>query len=130
MGTINDIKHFILLLFMILFAYANFFFIINNNTPKNEAYKRRNPTGKDFHCVDDYTTSPFLNSLIAMWLLGMGEFDLDGTYPEGENSYIVWTFFLTATFLVILVFMNMLIAIMSESFANVNAEKEESSLNE
>jgi len=58
----------------------------------------------------------------------MGEFDIDGTYSEGPNNVLCWFMFWLATFLILVVFMNMLIAIMSETYANVQEEFEESGL--
>ena len=36
--TLQDVKVFLLMLFLVIFAFANFFFIINYNTPMNENY--------------------------------------------------------------------------------------------
>lgn len=44
--------------------------------------------------------------------------------------FTVWTMFLLGTFLIIVVFLNMLIAIMSDTFARVQAIKEENTLKE
>lgn len=57
--------------------------------------------------------------MIGMWLLGLGEFDLDGSYSEGPDVLLCWFMFWFASFLVLVVFMNMLIAIMGETFSNV-----------
>jgi hypothetical protein len=53
-----------------------------------------------------------------MYLLSLGEFDMDG-FKEGPHKVVAWVFFLMGTFLCLLVFMNMLIAIMGETFAMV-----------
>jgi len=128
--TAKDIKPFMTLILLILFAFANFFFILNNNTPQNPVYAKTHPKA-DFHYVDDYLKGyDVINAIIAMWLLALGEFDLDGTYSEGDSSFIIWLAFILATFIVLIVFMNMMIAIMADSFAKVGGEKEESALNE
>jgi len=51
-----------------------------------------------------------------MWLLGLGEFSIDG-YGSGTDKYDAWLFFILATFLIMIVFMNMVIAIMTATFA-------------
>ena len=57
-----------------------------------------------------------------MYLTGLGEFDTEGyTYDGSPNLYMAWFFFLMATFLVAVVFMNMLIAIMGDTFGEVKA---------
>ena len=48
----------------------------------------------------------------------MGDFVYDD-YNNGESSILVWVFFLTATFIMCVVFMNMLIAIMGDTFGSV-----------
>ena len=57
-----------------------------------------------------------LNALLAMYMLSLGEFSYDG-FSNGENSNLSWVFFVFATFLCLVVFMNMLIAIMGDTFA-------------
>ena len=54
---------------------------------------------------------------------------MDG-FKEGPNVIIAWFFFLLATFLVLVVFMNMLIAMMGETFAVVQTIQEETALAE
>jgi hypothetical protein len=51
-----------------------------------------------------------------MYLLMLGEFYIDG-YKSGSYSLLTWIFFMLATFIVLVVFMNLLIAIMSETFS-------------
>lgn len=51
------------------------------------------------------------------------------TYSE-ENAAIMWVMFILATIIVQLIFMNMLIAIMSNSFARITAIQEQSTLRE
>jgi len=121
-------------------AFANFFFIINGNSPENEKFKdtdtykewraSKEPKDEDYHYVNGYTGNAVSNSMIAMWLLGLGEFDLDDSYSEGPNVMLCWFMFMLASFLVLTVFMNMLIAIMGETFSNVTAQYEESGLSE
>jgi hypothetical protein len=120
--TIYDIRIFALMLLIILAAFANFFFIINNNTPSNPNHVKKEKE-EDFHYVNDYVGQPFFNSLISMYLLGLGEFDLDG-YSKGPDVYFAWGFFILGTFLVLVVFMNMLIAIMGDTFSRVQERAE------
>ena len=59
----------------------------------------------------------------------LGEFDVDG-YSQGPNQYAAWCAFVLATFIVLVVFMNIIIAIMTESFNKVEQTKEELQLEE
>jgi hypothetical protein len=67
--------------------------------------------------------------MISMYLLGMGEFGMDG-YSTGQNVYTSFFFFIFGTFLVLLVFMNMLIAIMGDTFGTVQEVQDELALME
>ena len=60
-----------------------------------------------------------------MYLTGLGEFDNSG-YGHGPNKYMAYFFFILATWLVQIVFMNMLIAIMGNTYGIVKEEQEQS----
>jgi len=53
----------------------------------------------------------------------MGEFQYD-KYKDGHYGGFVWAMFLAASFINGVIFMNMLIAIMGETFNEVTADKE------
>lgn len=116
------------MLFLILCAFANFFYIINNNTPEGNAdYWEEGEEG--YHYVDKYVHNPVIDSFIAVYLMCLGEFDTDG-YSQGPNQYAAWVAFVLATFIVLVVFMNIIIAIMTESFNKVEQTKEQLQLEE
>ena len=62
--------------------------------------------------------------------MSLGEFDFDayGTNDMNYESYIVWLFFILGTFITMIVFMNLLIAIMGNTYNEVAIIEEESSL--
>jgi len=122
--TIADVKIFTLMLVIILFAFANFFYIIDQN-----AVLAISRGEIEAPYVDTFFGNTYMDSVLSMYLLGMGEFGLDA-YKEGPNSKMALTFFILGTFLVLVVFMNMLIAIMGDTFGNVQAKSEENSLRE
>ena len=132
-NTIADIRVFMVVVLLIIIAFANFFFILNIHTPdgsqgfqtkwKNlkiseNGWAENDPRiGKQsYSYIDDNMGDNVLNALLAMYLLSLGEFSFDG-FSKGENSNLAWVFFVIATFLCLVVFMNMLIAIMGETFA-------------
>ena len=61
--------------------------------------------------------SPISNSLLYAWRLGLGDWDTDPF--EGETSTSVWIIFVASTFICNLTFLNMLIAIMGDTFDKV-----------
>lgn len=59
-----------------------------------------------------------------MYLVSLGEFNsLDG-YSGSTNIKSAWLFFLMATIILLLLFMNMLIAVMSERFEAIRENKQ------
>lgn len=68
------------------------------------------------------TSNYVMDAWITQWILGLGEFDLD---PFAANeSDLQWFFFVSATFFTNIVFLNMLIAIMSDTFDKITEKKE------
>ena len=64
-------------------------------------------------------------------MLALGEFDFDDFGERGLLSKILlWLIFFFSTFMIQITFMNMLIAIMSQTFDNVSANSETSSIKE
>jgi len=59
--------------------------------------------------------------------MSLGEFDYSG-YGSGPDVKEAWIFFIIGTYLVLIVFMNVLIAIMGDSYAKVSETKEQSAL--
>lgn len=60
-----------------------------------------------------------LDAYIASYMQSMGEFTTD-TYNNGDNPKMIWFFFCLATFLTTITILNMLIAVMGETFAQQN----------
>lgn len=64
----------------------------------------------------EYYSSPIGDTLVSTYLLGaLGDFDSE-LYPQGPDAKAAMGMFLLATFIIAVVFMNMLIAIMGETF--------------
>jgi len=53
-----------------------------------------------------------------MYFICIGMFDVS-MYGKGSDEYYIWAMFLLGTFINLIVFMNMLIAIMSKTFDDV-----------
>jgi hypothetical protein len=68
---------------------------------------------------DSYTEIPILDVIISVYMMGaLGDFD-NQIYRVGYDKYWALGMFLLATFVICVVFMNMLIAIMGETFGTV-----------
>ena len=98
------------MVFIILFAFGNFYFVLNLNIDDNTE-------GWDTY-VESYTGIPYIDGIICAYLICLGDFNYS-PFKHGQfgNRYFLWIMFLIGTFINCVVFMNMLIAIMGETFA-------------
>ena len=62
-------------------------------------------------------------------MLSLGEFEVDNFEGEGKDI-IIWIIFITTTFITQVTFLNMLIAIMGDTFSRVTESKAQSGLRE
>ena len=93
------------MLVIVMIAFANFFYVIDMGD-------------KDSQYVGLYTSNSVINVLMEMYFISLGNFNL-GNYSNGENSGIIWTFFIIASFIIVVVFMNLLISIMGNTLGAV-----------
>lgn len=63
------------------------------------------------------------------YLTGLGEFDTDA-YDDHPNRILLWVYFMISTVLLQIVLLNLLIAIMGDTFDRVQEMKEEAKLKE
>ena len=111
--TISDSMNFMLMVFLIILSFANFFYVIDRNlvtlgAPGERYYDQYLSTPEINHDIIDVT--------ISVYMMGaLGDFD-STRYRTGYDRYFSMVMFLLATFIICVVFMNMLIAIMGETF--------------
>ena len=67
------------------------------------------------------------DSLVNQYLLGLGEFDFENFKPSKSTEF-AWFYFLMATFFTNIMFLNMLIAIMGDTFDRLTEKKDRNSL--
>jgi hypothetical protein len=78
--------------------------------------------------VPEITGYEFIDSILDVYLMGaLGAFE-PSTYQNGYGSRFAIPMLFLATFIISIVFMNMLIAIMGETFAQVQESSEENGL--
>ena len=66
-----------------------------------------------------------------MYILAVGDYDTDAFSNKGEiNQAVIWMVFFAATFMLQVTFMNMLIAIMGNTFEEVMEKKHQSAIEE
>ena len=94
-----------------LAAFANVMYIIN--------YKRIAIFEDEI--LEKYTENNVFNSLINQHLLGLGDFSIEGysDFDSYQDKILTWGTFFAGTFIIQIVFFNMLIAIMGDTFDKV-----------
>jgi hypothetical protein len=98
------------MLAIVICAFANVYFVIDSGD-RNSEY------------VGEYTSNILVNNFIEMYQIAIGNFNIDN-YSTGANSMIIWIFFIMASFIIVVVFMNLLIGIMSSTLNDVTDAEE------
>lgn len=103
---LKDMKFFMLILVVILLGFTNSTFVLLHP-----------PYG-------DVTVSQssILRSLVQMWSSVMGDFETT-IYDDAPDAWLLWMLFVLFTFIVIVVMLNLLIALMGDSYERVNNQK-------
>jgi hypothetical protein len=108
--------HFAMLYFLILFAFANGLYLLDLNRPEG---------------VDSASTvitgSLWIDTIINQYMLGLGEFNMD-PFAESPYGLLMWIMFLLATFIIMLLFLNLVIAIMGSTYGDISENWDRSSL--
>ena len=114
--TLVSIKSFLILILLILLTFGNATTI--------QSIGRYDPL------YSDYFESQFLNTFINQYELSLGEFTIVEKFASGleGSDPLAWFFFFIATMLSQVMFMNMLIAVMSDTFAHMMESKAKKAL--
>lgn len=103
--VIKDISIFTVMLGVSLLAFANAFFILDGAW--NESVVKVRAMGDSFW-----------NVIANTYMTGLGEFASDD-YGTSEHSVALWVFFVFCTLFVQIIFLNLLIALISDTFDKV-----------
>ena len=118
--TVADISTFMIMLSTCIFAFANCLYILN-------LWRLEQPEPAPL--FDEALDSDVLNALLNQYMLALGEFQTEN-FSDQPNSGLVWVLFIAATFITQITILNMLIAIMGDTFGKVTEVKEQSGLRE
>jgi hypothetical protein len=108
--TIKDMKSFLILLTYSTYSFALIYFIMVNNVLKYSAEATANPSSVEI--------KPFSEYIALSYLLSLGSFDTSG-YGAFE-----WVIFFFASVINPLIMLNLLIAIMGDTYSRVAEEQE------
>ena len=72
--------------------------------------------------IPEYSNgSSFVDAFLSVYFICIGMYDVT-RFGRGHDEYAIWCMFVAGTFVNLIVFMNMLIAIMGKTFADVMEE--------
>ena len=111
--TLSGIKAFSVMMIILIMCIANIMYILNLEDLSTSEVEE---TLFSLHLPNN-----FANAVIFAYELALGEYDTDNF--KGEHQNILWIIFGIATFMLQITFLNMLIAIMSNTFGEVLEEK-------
>ena len=118
----SDIIYFVCIMVVVLGAFANAFYLMGKNQVQFD----------NIESPDDYPIYfTIRGSIQYIYLLSLGEiFADDSNFSKGNKNQqtYLWILFILATFVIIVTMMNMLIAIMGDTFVN-NSEVAEQNTN-
>ena len=117
----SSILYFSIILIIWYLAFGTAFYLLS--------LSRQNDT-----LVADISPIWIIDGFESMYELGLGEFNIesfqDPDDPKNYSGALCYIFFVLATILIMIVFLNMLIAIMGDTFANNIVERDINSCTE
>ena len=112
----------------LLTAFANILYVLNTERGESLRYTKDSQYHNDNIYESEISDSPFVNAIIYSFKLSLGDFNTNGF--RGENQGLTWVVFVFATFLLQITFLNMIIAIMANTFDYVMEKKQQTSMKE
>ena len=110
---VKDMKFFVSVLMIATMAFANAFYILGRNSSDD---------------AGNLAGSKITDAFIFAYRMGIGDFQTGGFWTRDEE--ILWIIFLFNTILVLVVLLNLVIAIMGDTFDRVQETQEYSKLKE
>ena len=116
--TFKSIIGFLIVLIVGLTAMGNLFYL---QRQKQSSFFTSNVSDFDLYS-EEFENQPFLNSLIYSYKLSLGDFDTEN-YAEAGDRSLLWVLFVLGTLILQITLLNMLIAIMGDTFDEVMETK-------
>ena len=112
--TLSDSLTFLILFFLVMGLFANLTYIFNIE---------RLADRDENELIIPIFDIPFLDAIYGLYINTIGEYEKTLEQYEGNNSRVMYVLFFIATFLIQITFLNMLIAVMGNTFDQVSANK-------
>ena len=107
-----DIRHFLLVLLLTFIAFGDAFYAINTSNKEGEGF----------------IEGGYIFGIIYVYTMSLGGFDVTAFGKTAMG--MMWILFILCTVLNMIIMLNLLIAIISESFARLNEQKEQAAYQE
>ena len=117
--TLKGVTGFLVPYICIIILFADAYMILNEQRAEEEALYK------------DYVDLPIIDSIMNIYLMSLGDFDTRN-YQKGSQSkdWPIWLIFVLMTCITNIVFINMLIAIMSDTYDRVMERVKQAGLKE
>ena len=114
--TLYDIRFFSVIFVICLYMFGIPMYMLQLNREEHNA-------------LVDETFGPIwpLNALYNQYMLSLGEFSMDN-FEENYQTHLIYMIFLTSTFVTQITFLNMLIALMGDTFGRVIEQRDQYAL--
>ena len=109
--TIKDCAYFIMILLAAIVMFGNAFYTL-------QGIDSGIIDGKEGQIWQDFFGHKFGDAAFMSYLIGLGEFSYEN-WADHPSWWLIWVYFILATFFTQIMFFNMLIAIMGETYARV-----------
>jgi len=106
-----DIRYFIMVFFIAVIGFGNGLYILSENNPPDTEF-----------------TKGFVDAILQVYRMALGDFNTDNF--GSVNVWLVWCVFLVSTLLIMIILLNLLIAIMGDSFGRVQETAEQAMIQE
>mmetsp|Transcript_12932 Transcript_12932/g.14849 ORF Transcript_12932/g.14849 Transcript_12932/m.14849 type:complete len:237 (+) Transcript_12932:5334-6044(+) len=110
-AIIIEMKYFVLALLIAILAFANAFYILGRNSPDA-----------------NFTGNNIWDAFIFSYRMGLGDFNTDGFGTSDEG--LIWTLWFLNTIIILIILLNLVIAIMGDTFDRVQETQESTMLQE
>ena len=96
-NTLKNITTFMILLILVILAFANASYIINSNLAEDDQSIARLDSKSIYDT--EFFYSDFLDAVIRQYMVGVGDYNTSRFQSTSGDDAFIWVFFIGATFL-------------------------------
>ena len=118
----KNFRAFAIITGFLLLTFSNILYVLNTERGDDLKYAKDSAFHNDNIYASEISEQSFANAVIYSFKLSLGDFSTAGF--KGNNQGSTWIVFVFATFLLQITFLNMIIAIMANTFDYVMEKKQ------